>query len=199
MDGYVGIKYRPVKIDQNLPVGFDRLFHEFSQCAAKLKNHGMAQQNAGNMSMKFAGGFAITSSGSNLGQLDPDEIVLVKECSPETEEVKYTGYHLPSSEALLHYLIYGDRTDALAIVHAHDPAATSDMAHVEILKTSREEPYGTIGLARIAAETFQNGDNILILKNHGYVALGLTLTEATDSIVRIHVRLVAERSKKFDL
>ena len=57
-------------------------------------------------------------------------------------------------------------------------------------QTPREEPYGTVALARLAVSTFQGGGQIIVLCNHGYVARGEDLSHATDAVVQMHLRLL---------
>ena len=138
----------------------------------------------------MAQGFVVTTSGCNLGILEPDELAYILDCSLEKEEVRYLGPGKPSSEAILHHLIYLEREDAGAVIHAHDPVATADIIAGELLETAREEPYGTVALASLARETFSRDQEIIVLKNHGYVAIGPDLNEATRIVVDMHIHLM---------
>ncbi len=190
MDGYVGVKFKAVAAkDVPLPVGVSALFQEFKHDADILREHHMTPKNGGNMSRRFGQGFVLTTSGCNLGVMEPDELAYVVDCSLESEEVHYAGPREPSSEAILHHLIYQDRPDAGAVIHAHDPVATADIIAGEVAETRREEPYGTLALARMAMETFAMERKIIVLKNHGYVAIGADLHEATRTIVDMHLHL----------
>lgn len=191
MDGYVGIKFRAIQLSVNMPLSVRSLFPLFKQSAQLLKQHRMTPKNGGNMSLKKVDGIVITSSGSNLGRLDEDEIVYVQKCSVEDRTVEYDGPNVPSSETFLHYLIYQLRPDIGAIIHAHDPA-TSILAPESVKETAREEPYGTLALARIACDTFSRNENIIVLKNHGYVAIGQNLEGATSLIISTHLNLLKE-------
>ncbi len=189
MDDYVGVKFRTIQIQQDPPAGFEQLYRLFRGCTDDLRAHDMTPRNAGNISMRFADGIAITSSGSNLGMLEEDEIVFVRLCSLDEHTVEYIGPNVPSSETFMHYLIYQSRPDAGAVVHAHDQA-TSALLVGEVRETEKEEPYGTVELARMACETFSRDERIIVLKNHGYVAIGRSLREATDLIIETHLKLV---------
>jgi len=193
MDGYVGVKFDAVRLDDALPSSCDGLFERFKACGDRLASYGMAPANGGNLSERtgatLADGLAITCSGCNLGLIDPDEISWVESCSLEHEQVRFAAPHRPSSEAMMHWLIYRDFPAARAIVHAHDEAATTDAALARIATSHHEEPYGTVGLARAATDTFARGDDIIVLRNHGYVARGETLEEAAERVVRMHLEL----------
>ena len=189
LDGYIGVKFEATQLDTETPAGTRDLFPLFKRNAQRLKEFGMTPRNGGNMSVKAGRGLTITSSGSNLGSLEEDEIVFVASCSIESGTVAYLGSRRPSSETFMHYLVYECRSDAAAVVHAHDPA-TAAIPIRKIRETAREEPYGTLALARIACGTFSKHENIIVLKNHGYVAIGQSLTAATDLVVTTHLRLV---------
>jgi len=186
MNGYVGVKFSAIQITQEVPPFVKVLFARFKRSAESLREYGMTPKNGGNISLKRAKGFIITSSGSNLGTLEESEIVYVQRCSIEEQQVEYAGENVPSSETFLHYLIYRCRPDIEAVVHAHDPKTA--MVSVSSLKeTPKEEAYGTPALARMACKTFSKKERIIVLKNHGYVAIGKTLDEAVDLIVSAHL------------
>lgn len=152
----------------------------------------MTPANGGNMSVRFQAGFVITASGCNLGRIDENELILVDQCDVETQKVFYHGSEPPSSETLMHWLIYQDRPEAGAVIHAHDELATRpELLKGEIEESTREEPYGTVELARMAIDTFRGTERIIVLKNHGYVAVGSDLESTCDLVVKTHLRLLA--------
>ncbi len=191
MYGYTGVKFKEIQLSADMPLMIKDLFPFFKQSAQFLKEYGMTSKNAGNISLKMVDGMVITTSGSSLGCLKEDEIVYVRKCSVEDRTVEYDGSNVPSSEALMHYLIYQFRPDIRAVIHAHDPATTRFAAET-VQETAKEEPYGTLALAKIACDTFSNNENIIVLKNHGYVAIGQNLEEATNLIISTHLKIVQE-------
>jgi hypothetical protein len=68
--------------------------------------------------------------------------------------------------------------------------ATSTTAAGLVPESAREEPYGTLALARIAIDTFRRDRSIILLRNHGYVATGGSLEAVTNTIVALHLRLL---------
>ena len=113
--------------------------------------------------------------------------------------VKYRGKRPPSSETFLHGLLFNEKKDILSVIHAHDKVATSmDLTGV-IQETEREEQYGTVELANLCLETFRKGSDIIILKNHGYVAAGSSLSSVTEVIVKMHEYLIELRRNKTNL
>ena len=196
LDGYVGVKFDAVCAAVSLPAEGRASYPMFRACGDLLCDHGMTPANGGNLSQRVGAGhqLVITTSGCNLGSVDERELALVQECSLEHERVTYQGAAVPSSEAMLHWLIYRDIPEARAVVHAHDELATSSAAASRLRSTPREEPYGTVALARLAVETFTRGGRIIVLKNHGYVAFDPEdLTGATDTVVQMHLELMEGR------
>ncbi len=191
LNGYVGVKFEALQRSAELPREIAGLYQVFRRIGERLKLHDMAPANAGNISVRYGDGLVITTSGCNLGSIEKDEIVFVIRCEVETGQVFYRGPIKPSSESIMHWLIYGDRIEAKAIIHAHDQFATRpEVLAGEIAQTEREEPYGTMELARMAIETFQRGESIIVLKNHGYVTFGSDLDQACDLVVDTHLSLL---------
>ena len=191
MDGYVGVKFKTILLDSEVTFNIDNIYPLFQKNCNLLKQHGMTHQNAGNISIRHKGGLIITTSGSNLGSIEPDEIVDVRKCSLEDGVVEYMGPNVPSSEAFMHSMIYQCSPDFSAIVHAHDPQ-TLTRAAAEIDTTEKEVPYGTIELAQMACDTFLKANNIIVLKNHGYVAIGKDLDDAVNLVVATHLKIKAQ-------
>ncbi len=188
MPGYTGVKFECVRLDEDFPKGFHKLFPLFKECADFAAKHGMVPQNAGNFSMKFADGIVITASGANLEMLEEEEIAYVTYCSVDEMKLKYIGTKEPSSESLLHYLILQCRPDATAVVHVHNIPPFEVLAG-KIEETEREEPYGSLELAKITCDTLGEKDEPIVMKNHGYIAVGSDLMEAAHKIINAHLEL----------
>ena len=190
LDGYIGIKFNAVCIEERPPYPCEEFIPSFKENGKRLLDYNMAPANGGNMSAVFQKGFLITASACNLGCIEDDEIVYVEEFSIENKLVKYRGSRPPSSETFLHGLLYREKKDIQAVIHAHDEIATSMNLSGLIRETEREEPYGTVELAGLCLETFRKGSDIIVLKNHGYVAVGSSLTRAADIIIQMHHHLL---------
>jgi len=187
MEGYVGVKFKAIQLPGNSPVDTKEYYLSFKSACDRLRDNGMADANAGNMSHRYGSGYVITSTGSNLGSLEKDELVYVERCHIDREEVYYYGPKEPSSETLMHWLIYSERPEIDVIMHAHDEAATrTELLSGKIEETEREEPYGSLALARLAIESFKKAKELIVLKNHGYVAVGQDLDSACDLIIQTH-------------
>jgi L-fuculose-phosphate aldolase len=196
LNGYVGVKFRAVRRSESLPSSVEEPFAVFKRVCRRLRDHDMTPANGGNVSMRFGSGFLISSSGCNLGCIEEGELALVERCEIEAETVFYSGPCEPSSESIMHWMIYRSRPEAGAVIHAHDALATRpELLRGEVEESNREEPYGTIELARAAIDTFSRAECIIVLKNHGYVAVGPDLEKTCDRVVSTHLRLMA-RSKE---
>ena len=189
LDGYIGVKYAADCIEDVLPPPCVVLGSVFAQCGRILQEHDMTPANGGNMSQRVEDGFVITTSGSNLGILASDELALVHGFDTDEPAVRYSGIRKPSSEAIMHGLIYERFPTAGAVLHAHDEATTSSAAAC-LPETAKEEPYGTVALAKLAVDAFAAGSTIIVLKNHGYVAIGDDLAAATETVLQTHLRLL---------
>jgi ribulose-5-phosphate 4-epimerase/fuculose-1-phosphate aldolase len=190
LDGYIGIKFQAICLDKKLPAPGEEYKTSFKENGLRLLQYKMAPANGGNMSTRFEKGFLITASGCNLGCVEDDEVTYVEEFSLENKWVKYRGCCPPSSETFLHGLLYNEKTGIQSVIHAHDEIATSMKLSGVLDETEREEPYGTIELAQICLETFRKGKDIIVLKNHGYVTIGPSLTQTTDTIINMHHHLL---------
>ncbi len=191
LDGYVGVKFEPQRLPEPAPEELTSLWPHFRLAGKVLGSHGMAPLNGGNMSARLGQGFVVTASGSNLGILEPDELVYVDSADPVTGLVCFRGPGLPSSEAIMHAMVLRARPEAMAVIHAHDAALTPEaMARAGMVVTDREEPYGTIALAERALEAFSRAEDLIVLENHGYVCVGASLEAVVDRIVGTHLRLL---------
>ena len=195
LEGYVGVKFLSERVPGPLPAALAALYPRFQRAGQRLDAHGMAPANGGNMSLRLGQGLVVTASGSNLGILEPDELAWVESADAERELVRHRGGALPSSEAIMHWLVLQARPQAQAVVHAHDPLATRQALLQERLpETLREEPYGTVALARLAIRAFGREQPIIVLREHGYVCAGPSLEAVIDIIVGTHLRLLAGSS-----
>jgi ribulose-5-phosphate 4-epimerase/fuculose-1-phosphate aldolase len=195
LNGYIGIKFEAIQRSEELPCETTDLYRVFKRTCDRLKAHNMTAANAGNLSIRYTDGLIISASGCNLGRIEQDELIFVEHCDAGTKRVLYRGPIKPSSESIMHWLIYEDRQDAQAIIHAHDEFATRpELLAGAVEESKHEKPYGTIELARMAIETFQRAERIIVLKNHGYIAIGPDLDRTCNLIVSTHLRLL-EKSR----
>ena len=194
LEGYVGVKFQPIQRSGKLRPEVADLYVVFKRTCDRLKAHDMTPANAGNLSIRFGDGFFISASGANLGSIEEKELIFVERCDVKAECVVYHGPMEPSSESIMHWLIYRNRPKAQAIIHAHDECATRPKLPVGVVEESkREEPYGTVELAHMAIATFQRAERIIVLRNHWYMAIGPDLDRTCDLVVDTHLKLLGKR------
>ena len=172
---YVGVKFKVVR--QPAVLLSDPRIEELITIGRDLAEKGFCPANSGNLSFRVEAGFVITSAGSELGKLTPASFVLVTDVDIFKKKVVCAGSAQPSSEAMMHQMIYEARPDANVILHAHALELKGAVT------TSKEFPYGTLEFARSAVEILK-GHDLVILKNHGFVAVGKDTAQAFRGIVR---------------
>jgi L-fuculose-phosphate aldolase len=130
------------------------------------------------LSFRSKEGFVITASGlKSKENLSNDCFVYVKNYEKESNTVYVEGRRQPSSEAVMHFLIYKTRKEVNAVFHGHNDAIIMNAEKLGFPVTEREHEPGTIALAKEALKVL--GDkNLIVLRNHGFVSLGRTMKEA---------------------
>jgi L-fuculose-phosphate aldolase len=173
---------------------------------ARLGRRGLIAAGEGNLSIRLPGArMLITPGGRRKDELRPEDLVTTR--LTETEAAAPDGAGLrPSSDIAIHRAIYLARPDALAIVHAHVPAAMALTVAGEVpdpaslpetallLPRLPFVPYGTPGslelAARIVAALLAPPEPLpgaAILKRHGAIAIGTNLDEALDRMELVDV------------
>src|SRR5690606_37521061 len=154
----------------------------------RIYRYGMTTTSGGNLSIVDENGdMWITPAGVDKGELTRQDIVCVK------ADGTIVGKHRPSSEFPFHKLIYEQRPDLKAVLHAHPPALIAfsivrQIPNVAMLPhdyrvcgTVGMAPYGLPGsmeLGNNIAQVFSTGINTVMLENHGVVVGGETMFEA---------------------
>jgi L-fuculose-phosphate aldolase len=170
---------------------------EIIKVGKRLYDAGLAVAKSGNLSAKLdAENILITATGTYLGQLSENDIVKVN-----LADSKYTGAIKPSSELPLHALVYKN-FPAKVVVHCHPPLINGYFAVSKTLKAMSFETKFYLGdIPVILQETPTVTDpgaviaalktnNLVVLKNHGTVAIAdnfqeaLSLTEALEEAVK---------------
>ena len=153
-----------------------------------LLEKGFVSRSWGNISVRVTKEIMlITPSGRTYDTLQPEELVLMN-----IPSCTVIGEGKPSSEYRLHAQIYNKRPDAGAVIHTHQPYATTmavtrkelppvtdDMAQIigRSVKVTKYRIAGTGAFGRHAAKLLKNR-NAVFLANHGTVCVGRDLDEA---------------------
>ena len=135
----------------------------------------------GNLSYRIKPGspqFIITASGlTSKDILKNADFVHVESADAGTYTVHATGIRAPSSESILHHVIYRARPEINAVFHGHCGKIMDNAAGLAIPCTSKEEPYGTKALIEEVLAIIKDND-FVVMKNHGFISLGKNMEEA---------------------
>ncbi|HVN59028.1 MAG TPA: class II aldolase/adducin family protein [Bacteroidales bacterium] len=164
---------------------------EVARFMRRLYRHGLTTTSGGNISLRLDDDIVlITPSATDKGRMKGSEVgIMTLDGKNLTPSLK------PSIETGMHLSVYR-RRDVKAIVHAHPVFATSFTAMKRKINTSltaeacaiiREPvlvPYtlmGSPGLAENVSALADESD-LLLLENHGILAVGTNLLQAFDRI-----------------
>ncbi len=178
-ENYIGTKFETIFRDQRTPEYSDSISGLRKWCR-RLANFDSTPRNdygfPGNGSYRTEGGFVITAAEANLAILSEDDFVEVEYVDIEKERVFVKGFKKPSSESFIHNAIYHQRPQVNVIFHGHSDLLLANYRTLRLPSTKTEQPYGTIALMLEVLEALGD-NNILIIKNHGFITLGGTIDE----------------------
>jgi len=170
---------------------------EIIKVGKRLYQAGLAVAKSGNLSCRIDGEhILITATGTFLGDLKEGDIVKVDLATGKSE-----GGKNPSSELPLHSLVYKN-FPAQVVLHCHPPLINGYFALNNSLKALTFETKFYLGNVPVVAQmtptvtdpsaviSALKSNSLVVLKNHGAVAIGnkfeeaLSLTEALEEAVR---------------
>jgi len=161
---------------------------ELAYFGRRLYEQGLTTSLGGNLSVRLPrGNFLVTASGKDKARLGPRDI-----CEIRATGENATHGKKPSIETAIHLAIYRARPDVDAVVHAHPAIASAFSASKKPVNTSlTAEARVVLGIPAKAAYALSGSEelcagvaeaaassNVIILENHGVIALGETLLEA---------------------
>lgn len=157
----------------------------------RLYEQKLTTTSGGNISQRIGNMILITPSQTDKGRISGHEVGIIGiDGTNHTPELK------PSMESKMHLEIYKTRPDIKAIVHAHPVFATSFCISEKEIKTNLAgeswavvgkpvkagyQLMGTPDLANVVAQSCLKG-NVVLLENHGILAVGDNLLQAFDRI-----------------
>ena len=154
--------------------------------------HLVGEKN-GNVSSRVKNGpdsfMAITASGVNYKSMSLEDIVVI-----DFHGDPVLGDAIPSTESMLHAAIYLNRSEINAVVHTHSIYASAlavrglslppiiDEMIIHIGGEVQVAEYGFPGTDELAKYSVDalGTRNAVLLKNHGLVAVGSSVTEALE-------------------
>jgi 3-dehydro-4-phosphotetronate decarboxylase len=188
-------------------------------CAAgdSFYTRGYAHGSTGNLSLRIGDRVFITATGGSLRGLTPERLAIIDLQGNALDE------HRPSKEAPFHLAVYRARPEARAIVHLHSPWAVAlscledlefglPVAPVTPYFFMRVAPLGIVPYSRpgspelgAAVERLAPTHHCLLLRNHGPLCAGATVSEAVDraeeleASARLHFTLRGERVRELTI
>ncbi len=136
--------------------------------------------STGNVSLRAGERVFVSSSGSYIKHLADGQVVELDAVDPSGELIDYHGAALPSSESLMHFLVY-QSVPAGAVIHTHYLLTNQEAADFGVVVVPPQE-YASIALARAVAEGSKRS-RIVYIQKHGLVFWG---TDTADCLAQVH-------------
>ena len=169
----------------------------------RLHARGLLAGAEGNCSVRLAdGSMLITASGIDKATIGPQHVLRRHADGGEYHNDGASGVPRdtvagdsglrPSSEMQMHCALYAERSDVMAVVHAHPPAATGFATAGRAIPADvlpevpvvvgpvALVPYGRPGTSALpdAIRPFAAHHEVFLLANHGVTAVGRSLVDA---------------------
>ncbi len=187
MEKYEGVKFCSVNVGRSFKVENELV--DLNRWTFILSELGLTPLHSsgasGNQSYRYKGeSFCITKSG-----MVPQEHCVVEnfckvvDCNSETGEVFWQGDTHPSSESFLHHLIYDRFPSINCILHGHSSLFLKNAQKIALPVSKKYCDYGTVELGESALEVVGLKTPFIILKDHGFVAMGVTIQDAGKLVI----------------
>ena len=194
MDEAREIRYLFEPVARDSWVSWHALSEQLCAWGRRLDEAGLTPEaggaSLGNLSFRTTQGMVITPSRTRLKSgLSPRDLVEVVriENVPEAFKVHYLGDRPPSSDSLLHWLIYAARPDVVAVFHGHDDVMLAAGERLGIPYSIDELPFGTVEDAHSTVAGLGAADAVL-RQGHGFVTVGRDLDRAGRLALELHQR-----------
>ena len=151
---------------------------ELCQVCRLLYQRGYTVGHDGNVSLRLGEDqILVTPSGVGKGRLRPEMLV---KCTLSGEVLE--GDRHPSSETPMHLMVYRERPDVRAVVHAHPPMATAFAVCRRPLGELPVAPFALPSTREVpdSVRPFVRDHSAVLLANHGALAWGPDLWSAFD-------------------
>ena len=133
----------------------------------------------GNLSCRTPMGLLITARQTSKAALRQEQLVEVigMDSTTPTPTIRCRGLLPPSTDALMHLLIYQRRPDIQAILHGHDTAALGKSQELSLPVTEHSAKTPSMDLIQDACGLATQYDYFL-MRDHGFLALGTSIDDA---------------------
>lgn len=140
------------------------------------------KNKGGNIAWRENDRYFITTTGADLGKIEPENIVLIHSCN-NRRQVEYSGPHPPSSETITWHTIMTAYPEVKAVIHGHDDDGDLIINRAQELGLPIVEgnyPYGTQEFAEAILKVLD--DRLFVIINaeghRGFVSFGTNLSTA---------------------
>ena len=183
---FVGVKFQTDFVGRRPP--FDPRLAELVQWCHTLASWGVVGDTVGNLSFRTTNGYIISRTAANLATITTEEFVEVVEADVAGRSLTVIGAYEPSSESMMHATLYQARAEVKAVFHGHSEKLLTAATRLRIAVTEQEQPYGTPQLSEEIVKILA-WHNLFIMRDHGFVSLGRTMSEAARWIEQVLARL----------
>jgi L-fuculose-phosphate aldolase len=179
---YKGTKFRTIFARHEAPS--DERLGELVDWCHRWARLDVVGDTVGNLSFRTTEGFIINRTAGDLATITPTEFVEVLRADMTQRELTVAGAYEPSSESLMHTALYAARPAVNAVFHGHSAALLAAAERLGLPVTQRERPYGTAALADEILDVL-SAHSVVIIRNHGFVAIGHSMMQANAAAERI--------------
>ncbi|MFW9936767.1 MAG: class II aldolase/adducin family protein [Candidatus Thorarchaeota archaeon] len=163
----------------------ESIYKMFRKIGKHLVRHGYNTSHSGNISIRSGGKIIIKRRAAMLGELEPEDLVI---CELKEED---SSSLIASTELGVHRAIYLE-TDAMAVIHAHNPFcvalsliedeitcidAEGFALYKKIPIIDVEIPAGAFYTSKEVPKMLKNYP-FVVVRGHGIFAKGMTLEDA---------------------
>lgn len=138
----------------------------------------------GNLSCRVSEGILITGRETSKAALAAHDLAHIIGTEPHHERVTVIteGAVLPSTDTLMHLQIYTQRPDCQAIVHGHDPQVLQQAEAFGLPVTRTSAVANSLALVE-EVRLLSASHDYIILRAHGFIALGASFDEARERLL----------------
>ncbi len=176
-EGYVGVKFKT--LFEGTDFGYEDERKTIVKELSRLREDNLLDRNNGNISVRVNDGMVITPTGKDMSGIGAEDMILVRGVNEKNRVVRIVGKTPPSSEAMMHWLIYEKFPRVKAVVHFHKEGLLESAGR--FIETEKEHPYGTPELAHAAVKALKE-KKLVVLKNHGGLAVSTSLSACHNKI-----------------
>ena len=176
------------------------LKYQVCDWAKRAYQDGLFEGTCGNLSAfdREKGIVVITPSGVSYDRYRPEDMVVI-----DLEGTVLEGSYAPSSEWIMHTMVYRQKPEVNAIIHTHSPYASAFAVRnqpipavlIEMIPTLGGDvplaEFGMPGTEEVGAQAVKvlKGRGGCLLANHGVLAIGDTLEQAFVPVSYTHLTL----------